>query len=293
VVKKPKYPEQNLTDEDKEILEQVVLKYAVKFYTLIEEYRNPKRHIEKILKAVQSDKNIATLYTLTYLKNYPSDHLFKPGEINQRLANDIRKAIQQGYADTTAAELEDDSRYPKRFLDPRDLREKVLKNLESHGIILNLKGKQEIKHHLRDIYRPGKRSLSNDNDRGGKPSAYKVTQVVEKLKKAMEKPGAIDFLYDKIIKSGLAHKLAKFNILAFLYAAKMDEKVFHRLMGVGASFFQDNITEKDTTNFKVIFERLQMINDYQLEQLADSIAKSAVENRGYYALLFMTGLLKL
>jgi hypothetical protein len=227
------------------------------------------------------------------VKNYPPDHLFKPGEINQRLANDIQKAIQQGYADTTAAELEDDAHYPKRFLDPRDLREKVLKNLESNGIILNLQGKKKIKHHRHDIHRPGKKSLSNDNDRGGKPSAYIVTADVEKLKKAMKKPRALDFLYDKIIKSGLAHKLAKFSMLAFLYAAKMDERVIHMLMGFGASFFQDNVTEGDTANFNVIFQKLQMIDDNQLEQLADSIAKSAIEDRGYYALLFMAGLLKL
>jgi len=68
-------------------------------------------------------------------------------------------------------------------------------------------------------------------------------------------------------------------MLAFLYAAKMDERVIHRLMGVGASFFQDNITKIDTGNFKVIFQRLQMVDDNQLEQHADSIAKSAVENR--------------
>ena len=32
-------------------------------------------------------------------------------------------------------------------------------------------------------------------------SAYKATEEVEKLKKAMEKPGAIEFLYGKIIRS--------------------------------------------------------------------------------------------
>jgi hypothetical protein len=46
MVKKTKYPGQNLTDEDKEILEQVVLKYAVKFYNLTQEYHNPKKYAE-------------------------------------------------------------------------------------------------------------------------------------------------------------------------------------------------------------------------------------------------------
>jgi hypothetical protein len=292
VVKKPKYSTQNLTDEDKEILYQVVFKYATLFYNLTQKYASPKEYAEKeILKIIQSDKDIATLYTLIYAKNYPHDYLYKPGEINQKLANDMRNSIQQDYRDMTTQTDADDEQH-KRFLHPRDLREKVLKNLESYGIILHLEGKDKIRQHQREVRRPGKKSLSDD-DRGGKPSAYIVTEKVEKLKKAMEKPQALDFLYDKVIKSGIAHQLAKFNFSAFLYAAKMDERVIYKLMGAEASLFQDTITDKDIGNFKVTLQQLQGVDDDQLEQLADHMAKSAIEDRKYYALLFLAGLLKL
>lgn len=293
MVKKPKYHEQNLTDEDKEILEQVVFKYAMLFYNLTQKYASPKEYAKKeILKIIQSDKDIATLYTLIYAKNFPPDYLYKPGEINQKLANDMRNAIQQDYRDMTTQTDEDDDEHHERFLHPRDLREKVLKNLESYGIILHLEGKDKIRHHQREVRRPGKKSLSDD-DRGGKPSAYIVTEKVEKLKKAIEKPQALDFLYDKVIKSGIAHQLAKFGFSAFLYAAKMDERVIYKLMGAEASFFQDTITDRDIANFKVTLQQLQGVDDEKLEQLADHMAKSAIEDRKYYALLFLTGLLKL
>jgi hypothetical protein len=293
MVKKPKYLPQKLTDEDKEILEQIVIKYAVKFYALIQKHPNPKKYAEEvILKKMHSNANIATIYTIAYAKNYPSNYLFRPGHINERLANDIRKTIGQDYI---TLELEEREDQVKGFLHPRDLRERVLEKLENYGIFIHLEGKKEIRHQERKKTRLGKKGFSDEvrNDYGGKPSAYKLTEEVEKLNEVMKKPGAIDFLYEKVIKSGLAHKLAKYNMLAWLHAAKINETILHRAMGAGASLFQDNIKEEDTANFKHIHRRLQLLDDNKLEQYADNIAKSLIEVRGYYALLFIAGLLKL
>jgi hypothetical protein len=55
MVKKAKYHARELTEEDKEILDKVALKYAVKFYALKEQYRNPKHYAKEILKRMQSD----------------------------------------------------------------------------------------------------------------------------------------------------------------------------------------------------------------------------------------------
>lgn len=81
--------------------------------------------------------------------------------------------------------------------------------------------------------------------------------------------------------------------MVILHAIKMDEKVVQTLIGFGASFFHSTITEKDTLNIKSIHQRLRTSDDNQLEQLADSIAKSAIEDEKYYTLLFFTGLSKL
>jgi hypothetical protein len=295
VARKAKYPAQVLTEEDKEVIDQVAFKYAVKFYALIQKYRNPKKYAKKVvLKLLQSKKDIAILYTLTYARQSPPRYVFKPGEINQKLADDIRDSIQHDYMDMTV-ESEGIENYPKGFFHSRYLRENVLKTLEKEGIFINITGNKEIRRLERERRHAGKKSSSDQvkSERGGKPSAYVVTEDVEKLNKAMKKPGAIDFLYEKVIASTLAHRLAKFGILAFLHAAKMNEGALDKLIRIGASLINSNVTEKDTADFKVFFKRLQLIEDDQLEQYADNIAKSLIEDRGYYALLSIAGLLKL
>jgi len=295
MAKNPKYPARKLTDEDKEILNQVVFKYAVELYALTEKYPDAKKYAEKvILKDMHSNTNIAAIYTIIYARNYPSDYIFRPGQINERLANDIRRTIPK---DFMKFKSKDDEGHFKRFLHPPDLRERVLKKLENMGIFIHLEGKEEIKRQEhRKTHRPGKKGSSHEvrgDDHGGKQSAYKVTEEVKKLKKAMEKPGAIDFLYEKLIKTGLAHKLAKFKMSACLHAAKMDEKALHKMMGIEAFLMQDDIRQEDTANFKLLHQRFQLFDDNQIEQYADNIAKSSIEDRGYYALLSIAGFLKL
>jgi hypothetical protein len=110
----------------------------------------------------------------------------------------------------------------------------------------------------------------------------------------MAKPEALDFLYNKIIRSGLAYKLARFTFLVFLYAAKMSEKFLINILRVGASFFQESLTSDGIADSRVMFQQLQHLNDNQLEEIADKVAKDAVEDRGYYnTVLFIAGLLKL
>lgn len=294
MAKKTKYPAQKLTEEDKEILDKVFFKYALTFYALIKKYRNPKKYAENVIvKKLRSDENLAALYTITYARNSPPNDVFRPGEINKALANDIRKTIPQDYITLNSDENEDNS---KGFLHPRDLRERVLKKLEDEGIFIHLEGKEEIRRQEHKTRRPGKRGSSEDirdEDHGGKQSAYKVTEEVEKINKVMEKPGAIDFLYEKIINSGLAHKIEKFKMLAFFHATKKDETAIQKMMGVGASLTQGHIKEEDIANFTLLHKGFQLVDDNQLEQWADNIAKSLIEDRGYYALLSIVGLSKL
>jgi hypothetical protein len=291
VTEKAKYHAQKLTEEDIDILDQVFLKYAVKYYALTQQYPNPKKYAEKISKTVKSEKDFAPLYTIAYLKNAPYDHLFKPSELNQRLANDM----QQSYINITT-EMEDYLSQNKRLLRPRFLRENVLQKLEEDGILLRLEGKKELRSYQRLLQRPGKKPSNRPtyNARGGKPSAYKVSEEVEKLKKVMARPEALDYLCDKVIKSGLAYKLAKFNFLAFLHTAKMNKKFVECTMGLGASLFQEGFTKEDVNDFRYTFEQLNTKDDNQLAEIADSIAKAAASDPQYYnIILFMAGLLKL
>jgi hypothetical protein len=84
----PKYPYKELNEEDKEILDKAALKYAVKYYALTQQYSSPKKYAQVLLKSMKSDSSIATLFTLSYTRNSPDGQQIRPGELNEKLAND-------------------------------------------------------------------------------------------------------------------------------------------------------------------------------------------------------------
>lgn len=290
MLENPKYPEE-LNDEDKEILDKVVLNYAAKFYALTEQYPSPKKYAEKlVLKAVNKDSNIAAVFTMAYVKNNPDGHQIRPGELNEKLANDIGNSFQEQYIGL-ASQLQNNE-FIKKFLSPYDLRVGVLKKLEDLGIFIHLTTKEEILRHQDGRSHSHGRSSSTNihNDRGGKPSVYVLADDIERLKRAMKKPGSFEYLYKELIKSGLDEKLFKFQHLAFLHAAKMDKRVLDMALGAGAIFFQEPQNRVDTAK---LFQQLQQIDDNKLEQSVDSQIKSIIEDRGYYSILFFAGLFKL
>jgi hypothetical protein len=77
------------------------------------------------------------------------------------------------------------------------------------------------------------------------------------------------------------------------YAVKMDEEAALKLVGAGASFFQDKMNEQQEIKFKKIHQELQLIDDKRLEQYVDDLTKSLIHEHGYYAILFILGLLRL
>lgn len=292
MLKKAKYPPQKLTNEDKQILDQIVIKYALKLFALTEKYPNPKQYTEQvILKRMRYDPNIAILYSISYIRTNPSVYLYKPGQLNEQIANDIRNTLIESYP-TLALE---DNNSSKGFLDPRDFRERVTKILEEAGIFLHLEGKKEIRSQEHKTHRPRRKRSSDEVhvDHGGKQSAYTITEEVEKLKKTIKKPGAIEYVYEKIMSSNLPHRFAKFSLLAFFHTAKLDEVSLHKLMGIGEVMINDDIKQIDKSDL-VNFQRfLRRFDDHQLEQLADNGAQLLIKEPNYHLLLFfLAGLLK-
>jgi hypothetical protein len=149
MAKNPKYPESELTNEDKKILERVIVKYAVKFDALKRKYPDPRAYAENVIIKSLDSHGLGTLLTTAYAKIDPLDSIFEPGKLNQRLENDTRHVIEpdrdssMGYQAT--------SHTSNNFLDPRDLRERVLKKAEDLNIFVHLKGKKAIIQHRRKI----------------------------------------------------------------------------------------------------------------------------------------------
>jgi hypothetical protein len=162
-----------LNEDDKEILDKVVLNYAVKFYALTQQYPSPKKYAEEyLLKAVNKDSNIAAVFTITYAMTSPHGQQIRPGELNQKLANNIQNAFKEQYIDV-ASQLQNNE-FVKKFLSPHDLRMDVLKKQEDQGIFIHLTTEEEIRRQQdRRSHSYGRSSSTTIyNERGGRLSVY-------------------------------------------------------------------------------------------------------------------------
>jgi len=285
MVENPKYLVSELTGEDIKILDRIIIKYAVKSYAIMKKYTNAMQYAKKILKDLSSGSDVAALFSLAYAKNDSVDRMYKPVELNQRLANDLRNIIEQ-----VNYEAEGDCK-ANILLHRRDLRERVLKRLETLSVFMHLEGKQEIN---RQVATPGKKRAGNQNgDRGGYPSAYMMTKDFVKIRNTIEKTAAVEYIHAKLISSNLALVLTKHILLPFLYAAKMDKKAFITMMTMGAKFMNDRLTGDDINRFDVSFQNLQSYTDTEMRAIAENVAKFLMSNRSYYEqLLFFIALMK-
>ena len=287
-----KYPSQKLTNEDKQILDQIIIKYALNFFALTEKYLNPKQYALQVsLKRIRYDPNIAILYSISHVRTNPSDALYIPGQLNEQIANDIRKTIIASYPRLAL----EDHNSSKGFLHPRDFRERVTKKLEDAGIFLHLEGKNEIRSQEEKTRRPGRKKSSDEVHvhHGGKQSAYTITDEIEKLIMTIKKSKAIEYVHEKIMSSNLPHRFAKFSLLVFFHLEKLDEVSLHKMMGIGKVIVNDDIKQIDKSHL-VNFQRfLSRIGDHQLEQLADNGAQLLIKEPNYQVLLlFLAGLSK-
>jgi hypothetical protein len=281
VARNSKYP-LNLTTEDKRILDYAIIRFVAEFYVLIQKYPNPKDYAKKvIIRNSQSDKRTALMCTVTYSRSFPAGHIFTPAELNRRLISDLRRTIEKGYNQS----VKGDSSYTERFLHPRDLREGVLEVLERRGMLIHMETVGLIRGRRRSTLR-GRRSSTDVNDyRGGRLSEYEFSEVIKKIQKFVEKPGAVEYFYRGTLNSGLAHRLATYNILAGFHAVMLDEKTFHRVTAVGASFMETDVREE---KLKIFFQVLRRFSDKQLEEYTEIAAKQLLRRRKYHqGLLFM------
>jgi len=288
VAENPKYPESKLTDEDKKILDGAIVKYAVKFQALKQKYPDPREYAKnEIIKNLHSDAVFGTLLTAAYAKNDPDNTIFEPGQVNQRLANDTRHAIEHDRGSAMGCE---DHTHTHNFLNPRYLREGVLQKVEDLNIFVHLEGKKEIIEQRRKI----KHSVRKIGDRGGNPSAYVTTNDVAKIKKIIEKPAAADYFLEKMNGYGLGFALTKYMMQIFFYVAKLDKRMLTTSTVIGAKFMNDNIAKGDTGKSEVFFQGLQSITDKDLERYAENAALFLTNNRDFQAvMLFFSIMIKL
>src|SRR5215472_2409138 len=165
----PKYPASELNEEDKKVLDGVIIKAAVNFHSCLEKYPNPKAYAEKVfLKFLDSKADIGAALTMIYAKIDPPGDIFEPGQLNRRIANDTRYNIRsEGDIFTTGVEYINSN---SNFLHSRDL-SGVLKKNVSLGILVPVKGKKNISLYQSKIKKKRTKTHTFENkDRGGYPA---------------------------------------------------------------------------------------------------------------------------
>ena len=180
-------------------------------YNVIAQYHTPKEYAEKvILKRTKSKQNLATIRQLYNAKREKSEQLVYPGRVNEELAKVMSDGIKQDTIDITTHL--DDNVQPDIYLDPRRITE-MLQKLESVDVYLNIKGKKQIKLHRGKI-KSGRREKHDQTTTNpeGRPSSYKITDFLQKLKRVMAKPEAQDLLYKQLKQSKLLYRYEKFII---------------------------------------------------------------------------------
>jgi hypothetical protein len=196
----PKYPESQLTDEDKKQLDEIIVKIAGSYCSLRTKYPNSKDYAENvILKWLDSKADIGILHTMAYARIDPPGTLVKPGQLNQRLANDTRYTLQRD--DDVSTGNEDSTSSTGNFLHPRDLSERVLTKGVDLNMLVHLEGKNSIRAYGSKIKKQRTKYPTNENikDRGGYPSAYVISDEVMRIRSISEKMGAANYIRERMI----------------------------------------------------------------------------------------------
>jgi hypothetical protein len=287
MAKKTKNPSQSmLTEEEERIIHQVILTWGMMYTEFRAKYNTPKDFARKLISLANSRKAITSIYLLLYPKKSKSEDLVFPSGFNKELANIMLD--QQDETDITVY-LEGSSSSDRRYIDSSDMT-KILRTLEAAGIYINIKGKKEIRHIVGKKLLRGKPKAADKtyDDFGGKPSAYKTTELVEKLKITMSKPETCRRLRTTLVDSGIIYSYLKFILEALYHAAKVDATVVKKLfrLYMPAEFING-------PEFKTLLKNLLSIDERDLEKVSAEGAKIAVENQTYDGYFFVAGLLNL
>jgi hypothetical protein len=295
MVENPKYPESQLTDEDKKQLDEVIVKIAGSYCSLRTKYPNSKAYAEDVfLKWLDSKTDVGILHTIAYARIDQPGTLVKPGQLNRRLANDTPYTLQ--YDNDVLTGNEDSTSSTGNFLHPRDLRERVLTKDVDLNVLVHVEGKKDISAYESKIKKQRTKDPPNENikDRGGYPSAYVISDEVTRIRSISEKIGAANYIRERMNEYGLGYDLTKYLMEALFHAAKMDKRILPLIIGTGARFMNNSLTESEIHNMEPISQRLQLISDSDLQTFAENVSKFLTENQRYHELLiFLSTFIKL
>ncbi|MFY9795623.1 MAG: hypothetical protein WAM42_24835 [Candidatus Nitrosopolaris sp.] len=216
-----------LTDDDREVIDQIVVICVAIMYFITTKYTAKQLGEKYILSFSSKKKNTSLMHLLLNATNKTNGKLYSPKELNKEIARVLTE--QQDANDTTAPSSDQVNGY----LGSSHMTEN-LRLLEALDAYQNITNKKQIKHQDKGVVR---------DDRGGKPSRYRITTKVENIKNLMNKPEACDLLRNRLFKLKIFYEYQKLVITGLFYAAKKNKTIIKNLCRVFLPLGFENIVE--------------------------------------------------
>ena len=215
-----------LTEEEKHMIDQIIAITGAVFASIIT--KSPKDFAENLISNTKSKKRIAASYLLLNSRNIEVSEVVTPTILNRELAKTmLDDANIKDPTDITTDGI--GTAKNSAYINSTDMTE-ILHGFAVCNILQNIIGKKEVKYLGRKSQRGRPKNSDGTHVKSpGRPSVYKITQEVEKLKVLMSKPGACDRIRNAVVEPRLVHKYLKFLLQALYYAARQDKSVADKL----------------------------------------------------------------
>ena len=275
----------SLSSEDQELVAIIILGWSL-IYNLLKKIR-PEMHAQKLLKAVGSQRRIAEIRLMFDSIREESNTLLSPEEYNDKLTREILDKSVNDLEDITVAPEDRDN---MKILSPSNMNF-VLETLVDIGLLESITGRDAIR---REIHRYSGRSNSASKDTfaerfHGRPSAYKKSDRVNRLKKLMTNGQARKLVYKTLRNSGILYNYEKFCLASFFIALKRSKKsdsIAQRILKATSG----NVVAE--SKIKSLQNQLMKLSDEQIKQFAAERAKASMEERKDDA-YFLLGLFRM
>ena len=204
--------------------------------------------------------------------NKTTDRLYRSEELNKEQSKAMLDNEQQDSTDVTT--LVDDRL--DHYIRSSHMTEN-LKILEALGAYQNITDNKVIRRQEKR-HSPGKRKTSDTphDDRGGKPSRYKITANVETIKNAMAKPDVVNLLRNRLVMLRIFYEYQKFVVFALYYALRKNET---GVIDFCRIFYPPEYIQG--SEFRTFIETFSSINETQLISIAPILTQSAIDNQRF------------
>ena len=277
----------HLTDDEKQIINEIITICVAKIYHFVEIFNDPKKYANRFLKFSKSKINFFLTYFVLGVMNMTIAQSFFPNVENKKLVKEIPYSIKD-IADAALDLAKESSTYLRSW----EMTE-ALQRLVDEGMLLNIRGKDKIKKQVPSaLPRMRKGEGYKGSKREGYYSVYKITHDLATLNKVISNPQAIQVIHNQLKDYGVLEKFYYFMGLATLHALMKGNEDMFQLATVGAQATLNNNIEAQNALSEVgldnkqihaelwepIKSNLRSLKEEELENLVREMVEYALNN---------------